>query len=58
MCTVGQDKLFTYCERSHMRFVIDPDVGRPLLTGLNNRAELVTALRDAITGELRCLWLN
>ena len=56
MCTVGQDKLFPYCERSHMRFVID-DVGRPLLTGLNvnTRAELVTALRDAITGELRCL---
>ncbi|KAI0706437.1 hypothetical protein C8Q76DRAFT_771081 [Earliella scabrosa] len=46
--TLGQDKAFTYRERSHMRFVID-DVGRPLTTAKNTK-ELVTALRDAIIG--------
>ena len=48
--TLGQDKAFTYRERSHMRFVID-DVGRPLTTAKNTK-ELVTALRDAIIGAL------
>ena len=44
----GQDK--DYRERSHMRFVIDI-VGRPL-TDFRSTQELVTAMRDAIIGEV------
>ena len=44
----GQDK--AYYERSHMRFVTDI-VGRPL-TDFRSTQELVTAMRDAIIGEV------